>query len=465
MLNRIFFLLLIGGCLSIEKLQAQTAWTLDECIMHARSHNISLKRQRLDIEESRIALQQSRLDYIPSVNANSGYNISTGRVLDPTTYDFIENNTVSDFNAAVSISTELFAGLKKHHVRQKAELALKAALASSEQAENDLTLNITTAYLEVLLADENIGIAEHKISILQAQELQTQRLVEAGKNTLGELLQVQAQIAEAQTELLSARTRRETAGLEICQLLEIDDYNSFKAVSPKSILIPDDYPEPDLYRLRATACSLPQIEKAELDVEMAVKEVAVAKAALYPTLTLSGGYGSSYSDARQKLQTDADGNPIADANNGLSYTDYPWLDQIRDNASAYISLSLNIPIFNGRQAKNKIRASHIAQQRMDCDLQLIRKELDKQIQQALIDMRIAWQNYHASQKNVLMNEKSFHYVRQKYDVGAVTFVDYQIALDNLTKAKSKVLQAKYEYLLRTVIVDFYSTGQVVLSNQ
>ena len=98
-------------------------------------------------------------------------------------------------------------------------------------------------------------------------------------------------------------------------------------------------------------------------------------------------------------------------------------------------------------------------------MKLIRKEMDKQIQQALIDMRIAWQNYHASQKNVLMNEKSFHYVQQKYDAGAVTFVDYQIALDNLTKAKSKVLQAKYEYLLRTVIVDFYSTGQVVLSNQ
>lgn len=464
MLNRIFFLFLAGAYLSIGKLQAQTIWTLDECIAYARLHNISLKRQRLDIEESRIALQQSKLDYIPSVSANSGYNLSTGRVLDPTTYDFIENNTVSDFNAAANINTELFAGFKKHHVRQKAELALKTALAATEQAENDLALNITAAYLEVLLADENIGITERKISILQVQEFQTQRLVEAGKNTLGELLQVQAQIAEARTELLSARAHRETAGLEICQLLEIDDYNGFKAASPETLSIPDDYPNPDFDRLQAVANFLPQIEKAELNVEIATKDIVLAKAALYPTLTVTGGYGSSYSNARQQLRTDANGNPVTDVNNSLLYTDYPWLDQIRDNASAYISLSLNIPLFHSRQARNKIRGNRIARQRAEYDLQLMRKDLDKQIQQALIDVRMAWQKYHAAQSNVLTNEEAFRYIQQKFDAGTVTFVDYQIALDNLTKAKSQVMQAKYEYLLRAAIVDFYSTGQIVLSN-
>lgn len=460
MLKQILVLFLVGGCFLIGRLQAQTVWTLDECITYARSHNISFKRQQLGIEESRIALRQAKLDYIPSVSANSGYNISAGRVLDPTTYDFIENNTVSDFNAAMSVSTELFAGLKKHYVRQKAELALKAALASSRQAENDLSLNITTAYLEILLADENIGIAEHKISILQAQVLQTQRLVEAGKNTLGELLQVQAQLAEAQTELLSARTRRETAGLEMCQLLEIDDYNNFKVVSPKSVLIPDNYSEPDFSRLQIAASSLPQIEKAELDIAIAAKEIVEARAALFPTLTLSGGYGSSYSSARQKIQMNTNGTPVTEVNRALLYTNYPWLDQIWDNASAYISLSLNIPIFNGRQAKNRIRTKRIERERADYDLLLMRKELDKQIKQALIDKRMAWQNYQASQKNISMNEESFRYVRQKYDAGAVTFVDYQIALDNLIKAESQVLQTKYEYLLRSVIVDFYQTGQV-----
>ena len=300
MLNRILFLFLAGVCLPIGKLQAQTVWTLDECIAYALSHNISLKRQRLDIEESRITLQQSKLDYIPSVKANSGYNVSVGRVLDPTTYSFIENNTVSDFNATATVSTDLFAGFKKHYAKQRAELALKAALASSAQAENDLALNITAAYLEVLLADESIGIAEHKITILQAQGQQTRQLVDAGKITFGELLQVQTQIAEARTELLSAQTRREMAGLKICQMLEIEEYDSFRAVNPELIMISETIFTEDFDDLQAATQSLPQIERAELEIEIAAKELATAKAALYPTLILTGGYGSSYSDARQK---------------------------------------------------------------------------------------------------------------------------------------------------------------------
>ena len=142
-------------------------------------------------------------------------------------------------------------------------------------------------------------------------------------------------------------------------------------------------------------------------------------------------------------------------NNELLYANYPWLDQIRDNASAYISLSLNIPIFNGRQAKNKVRMSRIAQQRAEYNLLLARKELDKQIQQALIDARMALQKYHASQANVSTNEESFHYMRQKLDAGAATYVDYQVALDNLTKAQSQLLQSKYEYIMRKEIIRFY----------
>ncbi|WP_299102947.1 TolC family protein [uncultured Alistipes sp.] len=455
MLNRILFLFLAGVCLPIGKLQAQTVWTLDECIAYALSHNISLKRQRLDIEESRITLQQSKLDYIPSVKANSGYNVSVGRVLDPTTYSFIENNTVSDFNATATVSTDLFAGFKKHYAKQRAELALKAALASSAQAENDLALNITAAYLEVLLADESIGIAEHKITILQAQGQQTRQLVDAGKITFGELLQVQTQIAEARTELLSAQTRREMAGLKICQMLEIEEYDSFRAVNPELIMISETIFTEDFDDLQAATQSLPQIERAELEIEIAAKELATAKAALYPTLILTGGYGSSYSDARQKVRTDATGNPVMNVNNELLYANYPWLDQIRDNASAYISLSLNIPIFNGRQAKNKVRMSRIAQQRAEYNLLLARKELDKQIQQALIDARMALQKYHASQANVSTNEESFHYMRQKLDAGAATYVDYQVALDNLTKAQSQLLQSKYEYIMRKEIIRFY----------
>ena len=166
-------------------------------------------------------------------------------------------------------------------------------------------------------------------------------------------------------------------------MLEIEEYDSFRAVNPEKVTISETILTEDFDDLQAATQSLPQIEKAELEIEIAAKEMAIAKAALYPTLTLTGGYGSSYSDARQKVRMDATGNPVMNANNELLYANYPWLDQIRDNASAYISLGLNIPIFNGRQAKNKVRTSRIARQRAEYNLLLARKELDKQIQQAL----------------------------------------------------------------------------------
>lgn len=462
MLKRVYRLIFPCFLLGTLPLHGQTIWTLEQCISYAQSHNASIKQQELDIEDAQILLQQSKLDYIPSLGVSSSYNLSMGRVLDPTTYEFIENNTVQDFNASATISTELFAGFKKLYAKRRAALNLKSVFKGIEKAKNDLALNVTAGYLEVLLADENIAIVESKISLLQTQEVQSRELVEAGKITLGELLQVQAQIADAQGELLSAQNRRETAALNICQMLEIEDYKSFRVISPDAVVISPEDSTLEFDEVRESANMLPQISKAQLDIRVAEKDISISKAAMAPSLSISGGHGSSFSDARQKLRTDANGNPIIDLNNNMLYTRYPFMDQIRDNASSYISLSLNIPIFHSRQSKNKVRMNRIAKQRAEYDLILTQKQLDKDVQQSLIDARTALQKYYSSKVNVATNEESFHYVQQKLDVGTVTYVDYQVALDNLTKAKSQLLQAKYEYILRKQILNFYMGQSISL---
>lgn len=462
MLKKIGSLVIVSLLIGTFRLQGQTVWTLEQCISHAQSHNVSIKQQELDIQDAQIALQQSKLDYIPSLGVNSGYNLSMGRVLDPTTYEFIENNTVQDFNASASLSTELFAGFKKLYAKRRAALNLQSAFNGVEKAKNDLALNVTAAYLDVLLSDENIRIVESKITLLQAQEAQTRQLVDAGKITLGELLQIQAQIADAQGELLSAQNRRETVVLDICQMLEIDDYGSFKVISPDDVIISAEQYPLDFEEVRNSIVLLPQIRKAQIDIHVAEKDISIAKAAMSPTLSITGGYGSSFSDARQKMRTDANGNPITDINNNLLYTNYPFIDQIRDNASSYISLSLNIPIFNSRQAKNKVRVSRISKQRAEYNLLLAQKQLDKDVQQSLIDAKTALQKYYSSEVNVETNEESFRYVQQKLDVGAATYVDYQVALDNMMKAKSQLIQAKYEYIMRKQILNFYMGESITI---
>ena len=313
-----------------------------------------------------------------------------------------------------------------------------------------------------LLADENIRIVESKITLLRTQEVQTRQLVDAGKITLGELLQIQAQIADAQGELLGAQNSRETAALNICQMLEIGDYELFRAISLDDVVISAEQHSFDFEEVRKSVVMLPQIRKAQIDIRVAEKDISIAKATMSPTLSLTGGYGSSFSDARQKMRTDANGNPITDINNNLLYANYPFIDQIRDNASSYISLSLNIPIFNSRQAKNKVRTSRISKQRAEYNLLLAQKQLDKDVQQSVIDARTALQKYYSSEANVETNEESFRYVQQKLDVGAATYVDYQIAVDNMMKAKSQLLQAKYEYIMRKQILNFYMGEPITL---
>lgn len=456
MLKGIFGLIVIAVLGCTHPVLGQKVWTLEQCISYAQIHNISLKQQILDIEDAQTALQQSKLDYIPSLNANSGYNLSFGRVLDPTTYDFIENKTVSDFNTSIFITTELFAGFKKLYAKRRVNLKLQATLVSMEKVKNDLTLNITAAYLEVLLADENIRLSEHKIVILNAQKTQTRQLVDAGKITLGELLQVQAQITDAQGELLTAKNRQETAVLDICQLLELEDYLSFRVISPEDIIIKDEHCELGFEEIREAAQNLPQINKAQLDIKVAEKDISIAKAAMFPVLSLTGGYSSSFSDARQKIVTDSYGKPVMDPQNNPLHMPYLFIDQIRDNTSSYISLHLNIPIFGSKQAKNKVRIGRIAKQRAEYNLLLVKKQLDKDIQQALINTRTALQKYYSSRMSVETNLESFRYVQQKLDTGIVTYVDYQIALDNLIKARSQLLQAKYDYIMRKQILNFYA---------
>ena len=317
MLKKICSLVVVGLLIGTFRLQGQTVWTLEQCISHAQSHNVSIKQQELDIQDAQIALQQSKLDYIPSLGVNSGYNLSMGRVLDPTTYEFIENNTVQDFNASASLSTELFAGFKKLYAKRRAALNLQSVLNGIEKAKNDLALNVTAAYLDVLLADENIRIVESKITLLRTQEVQTRQLVDAGKITLGELLQIQAQIADAQGELLGAQNSRETAALNICQMLEIGDYELFRAISLDDVVISAEQHSFDFEEVRKSVVMLPQIRKAQIDIRVAEKDISIAKATMSPTLSITGGYGSSFSDARQKMRTDANGNPITDINNNL----------------------------------------------------------------------------------------------------------------------------------------------------
>ena len=198
-------------------------WTLEECIAYAYEHNIEIKQQELTAESKRLAVAESKWSYTPSVSASAGYSLSTGRVLDETTYEFLENETVAGSNASLGASVPLFGGLRNHYNLRRAKLDLRSSLLAVEKMRNDVRMNVTAYYLEILCAEETIRDAEQVVAELRIQEEKTAKKVEARKVTTADLLQIRSQLADAENDVLTARNTYDIARLNLCQLLEIDD--------------------------------------------------------------------------------------------------------------------------------------------------------------------------------------------------------------------------------------------------
>ena len=443
--------LLLAALSVFAAAHAQKRWTLDECIAWALEHNIEIKTQELSAETRRVTLSESKWAYAPDISASNSYNVSSGRVLDPTTYDFVENQTVQGNNTSVSAGITLFSGMRNLHSLKRAKLDLQSALLGVEKTRNDVTLNVTARYLEILCAAENIRNAEQIVATLKIQEEKTAKKVEARKVTTADLLQIQSQLADAENNVFMARNTYDIARLDLCQLLEIEDYTVFEPAAPEASL-PDGGSLPqEAGTVVEAAMTLPEVRMAVLDIDLARRDIRIAQAAYYPTLSLSAAYGSSYSDARQKVFQNPDGT--------YRYEAYPFFEQYRDNANKYLSLSLNVPIFGGLQKRKAVRRSKIALRQAEYALQTMRKQVSKEVTQAWIDLRTAEEKFRSSQKFVATASEAARQVERKYELGVATVVDYNTTLDNLVKANSQLLQAKYEYIFKTWIINFYLTSR------
>ena len=327
--------LLLLSCM--PGLAQERRWTLEECIAHAYEHNIEIKTQELTAAEKRIALAESKWSYAPDLSVSNSSSLATGRVLDETTYEFVENETVAGNSSSLGANILLFGGLKNYYNLKRAQLDLRSSLLAVEKMRNDVRMNVTAYYLEILCAEETIRDAEQVVAELRIQEQKTAKKVEARKVTTADLLQIQSQLADAENDVLTARNTYDIARLDLCQLLEIDDYTTFRIVAP-DVGVPArsgiaDSPA----EVFDAARELPELEAARVGVDMARRDLQIARTAYWPTLSLSVGYGSSYSDVRQKMFRNPDGT--------YRYEAYPFFEQYKDNASSYVSLSLNIPIF------------------------------------------------------------------------------------------------------------------------
>ncbi len=467
-LSIILFIVLLSA-------RAQQAWSLEECIQYAMDNNIQIKQSVLNTEYNQNLLKQSKMGQIPNLNATGNYNYAWGRVLDQTTYQFTENQQSNSISLGFSSSANLFNGLRVRNTILQNELNLMASYEDVEKIKNDISLNIAAGYLSIMFNRELLAVTESQMEITGQQVERTGKMVDAGKLARGNLLELQAQYASEELNLVNAENQLAISLLNLQQMLDLPIDTAFDLVIPE-LADPDEDPmlinALEVYRIAET--SMPEIKSAELNMESSEQGLKIAKGGRSPQLYVSANYNTGYSDLREQAVSFNEGQriPIGETASGEAvftypqdipvYGAYPFFDQIGDNTSAGVGLGLSIPIFNGWQVNGNIANSRIALENAQLNLQSQKLALYATINQAYADAIAALKSFNASNQALVSMAESFKYTEKKFEVGLVNTVDYNVSKIQLTRTQSDLLQAKYDFIFRVKILNFYKGEPITL---
>ena len=463
----VFITIAFFGLTLCGSLSAQEKWSLERCINYALEHNIQVKQQDLSSQVAKNTLLQSKAAFVPSLNGSASQNYSFGRSIDYFTNEFSTDKVRSN-NFSINASLPLFEGFQRLNTVEKNRYDLQASMSDLEKMKNDISLNIAAAFLQILFSEELLGIARNQLEITRQQVERTGKLVEAGSLAQGNLLEVQAQAAGEELQVVTSQNQLDISYLNLVQMLDLDSTFDFRIENPVLSEITDNEkirPAGSVYQ--EALATLPQVKSSEYKLKSSEKDLSIARGAYLPRLSLNASYYTGYSDARTRTvpSEQPESQLIGYTTEGAAVysipmygyvnENYPFTDQLKDNAYKSVGFNLTVPIFNNLQVRNAVSNAKIGLLNANYQLETTKKNLYKEIQQAEADATAALKKYYATEKSVSALEESFRYTRQKFDVGMVTSVDFNMAKNNLTKAKSDMLQAKYEYIFKLNVLEFY----------
>lgn len=421
-----------------------SALSLQEAVNIAVENNLTLKRSQLNQLNNEASLLEARGQRLPSLSASASGRFNWGRSINPVT-NLFEARRIGNINLSANTNLTIFAGNQITNSIQQAKINVEAGNLNVEATQNDITLNVINLFVNVVFAKEQVSIAASQLKISDEQLLRTSRLVEAGSLPLSERLEMQAQKATAELEVINANNNLRLSKLNLSQQLLIPFSDGFDVSVPD--LEAEDYPLEGVNANQIYAIaveSMPQVRSAELLIEGAEYGVKIAKGAYYPTLGLGGNLFSNYVDQA------AFGNPES------------FGTQIDNNLSQAFGLNLNIPIFSNFRNKASLQRARVQRNLSEIQSLEVKNQLRQDIETSYTNAYAARQSYQASLTRVASLEEAFRMAQQRFDVGALNSVDFQVAQNNLFGAQADLLNAKYEYIFRVKVLDFYLGNPITL---
>ena len=423
---------------------SQKKWTLRECVEHALENNITVQQNALNVELNQEDMEISKGNFLPSVNASTGSNVSSG--LSPDEFGVLRNTNNLNTNFNLSVNGTIFNGFRNLNSYKQAQLGIASGELDLKRVQNDISLLIVNGYLNVLFAKENLSVAKVQSDISKKQVSAAKDRFTAGIISKGDLLNVTSTAANDQQNVVIQENVLTIALLNLAQLLQVPadvfDVQDINVGTPLAVLLYENANK--VYKKALT--TQPQITRAELGLKNADLNIEIAKGAFLPTLTYSVGASTSYFNQFNNLLVFPDGTRQTNDN---------FFSQLSDRFRYGVSLNLNIPIFNRLQTKNTIERAQVSKVISELNLTNEKLQLQQTIEQAYADTKAALKTYEAAKVSLEAQQEAFKNAQESFDLGAMSIFDFDLVRNRFVNAQSTLIRNKFDFVFKTKVLQFY----------
>lgn len=438
-------LLLPAGMKAEDDMPKQ--WTLRNCIDYALEHNITIRRNRINVESTQEDVKTAKADFLPSLSGNISQRIvnrpnsASGTIISGDNITTSESKTSYNGSYGIDANWTVYNGSKRVNTLKQQQLNSRIAELTVDESENSIEENITQLYVQILYSAEAVKVNESTLEVSRKEFERGQELFNAGSIASSDLAQLEAQVSNDNYQLVTSQTTLQNYKLQLKQLLELDgDFEMDLFLPPlddSSVLIPLPTKD-DVYQ---TALNLrPEIESGKLNIEAADMNIKITRAGYIPSLSLSAGIGT----------TNANGN------------DFSFSEQVKQNWNNSIGLTLSIPIFDKRQTKSAVNKAKLQRQTSELDLMDNQKTLYKTIESLWLSANSAQQQYVAATQKLKSTQASYALVSEQFNLGMKNTVELLTEKNNLLSAQQETLQAKYTAILNAGLLRFYQGEEIDL---
>jgi len=452
---------------SMQMIAQTNSWSLQKCIEFGQKNNLSLKQSEVSTQINKNTMLQSKASILPTVNGGAQHTYNFGRTIDRYTNTFANSQVLSQ-NFYLSSNVVIWSGLAQYNSIKANQFQYLTSYENYLQQQNDLALNIATAYINVIFSDEILQIAKAQFQITNEQLIRTQQLADAGTLAKSAVYDLKAQLANEDVNVISADNNYQIAMLGLKQLLNIDTIQNFTVEKPLVDISENDFKIISVQDIYNTALkNQHSIKAAQYNVMFAKSTLDVAKGRFSPTLSATGSLGTGTSELNKRIdainiigfeQTQyvtSAGDNIYQPKAEILTSKTPFANQFNDNVNKSIGFTLSVPIFNGLQTYTGYKNAQLNALSIHYGKELAEQNLYKLIAQAYADARASFNKYKANRLSVEASELSFDFAQQKYNLGAISTFDYNSAKTRFQTAQSNLIQSKYDYVFKLKVLDFY----------